>query len=61
MVFFRDIAGLLKKHIPETYAYGNILQCDEYGELPVVKAHGEGGRTPLETRIGDCFYNQFVR
>ena len=56
-----DVAGLLKRYIPETYASEDVLHTDEYGPLPVAKDKGEGGRSDLATRIGDNFYNQYLR
>ena len=55
------MADLLKKYIPDTYACEDVLHKDEYGPLPVSKAKGEGGRSDLATRIGDNFYNQYLR
>ena len=59
--FFRDVAALMKKHIPDTYGCEDVLQTDEFGPLPMEKSKGEGGRSDLATNIGDNFYNQYVR
>lgn len=37
------------------------MESDEFGVLPVKKAKGEGGRCDLATRIGNNFYNDYVR
>ena len=57
----RDVANLVRRYIPDTYACDEVLHSDEYGQLPVPKAKGEGGWSDLATRIGDNFYNQYLR
>ena len=59
--YLSDVAGLLKKYVPDTFACEDVLHTDEYGPLPVAKAKGEGGRSDLATRLGDNFYNQYQR
>ena len=61
MKLIRAVAGLLVKHIPSTYACNEFMETEQFGQLPMAKAKGEGGRSDLATRIGDNFYNQYVR
>ena len=58
---YRQVANFLEKYIPATYACDEVLDTDQFGKLPVSKAKGEGGRSDLPTRIGDNYYNQYLR
>ena len=53
---------MLKKKIPETYKLISTVETKDYGLLPVKRRRGEGGNsTDLAARIGDNFFNKFVR
>jgi len=59
--FCRDVAEIIKKHIPDTYAVVETMESVEFGSLPVKKAKGEGGQSDLATRIGNNYYNDYLR
>jgi hypothetical protein len=53
---------MLKKKIPETYKLISTVETKDYGLLPVKRRRGEGGNsTDLAARIGDNFFNKFLR
>ena len=60
-IIFRDVAEIIKKHIPDTYAVVETMESAEFGSLPVKKAKGEGGQSDLATRIGNNYYNDYLR
>jgi hypothetical protein len=57
----RDVAELIKRCIPDTYAMVETMESDQFGSLPVKKAKGEGGLSDLATRIGNNYYNDYLR
>jgi len=59
--FCRDVADIIKRCIPDTYAVVETMESDEFGSLPVKKAKGEGGQSDLATRIGNNYYNDYLR
>ena len=60
LLYFRDIADIFKRHMPETYAYTDTVITD-YGPMPVRRGKGEGGLESLAARIANNFYNRYVR
>ena len=59
---YRSLAELLKRKIPGTYKVLATVETADYGLLPVKRRRGEGGNsTDLATRIGDNFFNKFIR
>ena len=53
---------MLKKKIPETFGVICTVETADYGLLPVKRRRGEGSSTTgLSTRIGDNFFNKFIR
>ena len=58
---FRDVADIISRAIPETFATSETIESEEFGSLPVKKAKGEGGRSDLATRLGNNYYNDYVR
>ena len=55
------MAGILKTHIPDTFAVEERMESVQFGSLPLKKSKGEGGLSNLATRIGNNFYNDKVR
>ena len=56
------MAEILKRKIPGTFKIVNTVETAEFGLLPVKRRRGEGGHsTDLATRIGDNFFNKFIR
>ena len=60
MLFSRDVAEIVKRHIPETFCYEEKV-VTEFGVLPQKKSKGEGGRSTLAQRISETFYNTHIR
>ena len=58
---FRDVAHILKKHLPVTFGYEEKIVTEEFGVLPVKKGKGEGGVKTLAARISEAFYNSHMR
>ena len=58
---FREVERLLKKHMPDTYACDTVLCTEEFGELPIAKEKGEGSFSSLSERIGNNYYNTYIR
>ena len=56
----RQIAVLIKREIPETFAVQEVIESS-LGDMPVEKKKGDGGHSTLERRIGDSFQNKFLR
>jgi hypothetical protein len=56
---FRDVADIISRAIPETFATSETIESEEFGSLPVKKAKGEGGRSDLATRLGNNYYNDY--
>ena len=54
------LAEILKCKFPSTYRVLNTVQT-AFGTLELKRSRGEGGNSELSKRIGNCFYNQFVR
>ena len=53
---------MLKKKIPDTFGVICTVETADYGLLPVKRRRGEGSSTTdLSTRIGDNFFNKFIR
>ena len=53
---------MLKKKIPDTFGVMSTVETADYGLLPVKRRRGEGSNsTDLSTRIGDNFFNKFIR
>ena len=57
---FRDVAQLINQHLPETFAYTEMVMT-EFGPVPVKKFKGEGGVEGLASRIANNYYNRYVR
>ena len=60
-IFIRAVASLLEKYLPDTYSCDEVQHTEQFGPLPVIKSKGEGGRSDLPIRIGDNYYNQYLR
>ena len=58
---FRDVAEIIQRAIPETFATVETVESEEFGLLPVKKAKGEGGMSDLATRLGNNYYNDYIR
>ena len=41
-MLIRAVAGLLVKHMPSTYACNEVMETEQFGQLPMAKAKGEG-------------------
>ena len=57
----RDVAEIVKLMLPETFGYVETVESEMFGSLPVKRSKGEGGLTDLATRLGNNFYNDYVR
>jgi hypothetical protein len=55
------VADLLKKALPLTFSCFETVESKEFGSLPMKKPKGEGGLGDLATRIGNNFYNDYIR
>lgn len=55
------MADIIQRAIPETFASSETIESDEFGSLPVKKAKGEGGMSDLATRLGNNYYNDYLR
>ena len=47
--------------MPDTYTCETVLCTEEFGELPIAKEKGEGGFSSLSERIGNNYYNTYIR
>ena len=47
--------------MPATFATVETVISAEFGSLPVKKLKGEGGHGDLATRLGNNYYNDYVR
>ena len=55
-----SLAGILKNKFPQTYKTADVVKTS-FGALKIKRAKGEGGHSDLSTRIGDAFYDKFLR
>ena len=57
----RDVSNIMKEKMPATFATVETVKSAEFGSLPVKKLKGEGGLGDLATRLGNNYYNDYVR
>lgn len=51
----------MKEKMPATFATVETVKSAQFGSLPVKKPKGEGGLGDLATRLGNNYYNDYVR